>query len=385
MEAPQRRVGSVTKRIAVLTTGRQDWGILRSTCVALKGRCDLKIWAAGMACDPQFGDVSVHIAAEGFAVTRLPWAHREGFPEEALADASRLIGGALKSSRCDALVLVGDRFETAAAALAATVLAVPVVHLHGGEETEGAFDNALRHAITKTAHLHFVSHPRYADRILQMGEPKETVHVVGAPGLDNLHRADLPTKSELEQTLGLRLEGPVVLVTVHPETLASSPAATAVAVAAAMDAVPATYVVTLPNADPGAEEVRSVMMRAGSGPRRVAKSALGERNYWGLLKLADAVLGNSSSAVIEAPALYLPAVNVGDRQAGRIRGLNVIDVGPDAAEVADALRKALAPEFRINARREPAPFGEGTAGRKIAQALLAWSPERPPKKRFADR
>lgn len=372
----------MTKRIAVLTTGRQDWGILRSTCVALSGRCNLRIWAAGMACDPQFGDVATVIAGEGFETIRLPWSHRTDAPESALAAACTVLGKAMKDWACDALLMVGDRFETAAVALAATVLSVPVVHLHGGEETEGAFDNALRHAITKLAHLHFVSHETYAERVRQMGEPSDAVMVVGAPGLDNLRRQDLPTAAELERTLGIALEQPLVLVTVHPETLSSAPSATAIAVAAAMDAVPATYVVTLPNADPGADQVREIMKAAGSGPKRVAKTALGERNYWGLLKLADAVLGNSSSAVIEAPSLHLPAVNVGDRQAGRLRAISVIDVKPTPEAVIGGLQQALRPEFRAAARLEKPTFGDGTAGRKIADRLLAWHPQLPLRKRF---
>lgn len=377
-------MGSVSKRIAVLTTGRQDWGILRSTCLALKRRCDLQVWAGGMACDPQFGDVAARISDEGFGVTRLPWPHREDAPEEALGHAAKLVGGALRNWPCDALVLVGDRFETTAAALTATVLAVPLVHLHGGEETEGAFDNALRHAISKMAHLHFVSHELYAQRLRQMGESSDSVRVVGAPGLDNLQRSDLPTRDELELTLGIRLEAPVVLVTVHPATLSATPTAEAAAVAAAMDVVSATYVVTLPNADPGSAAVRKTMERAGAGPRRVATAALGDRNYWGLLKIADAVLGNSSSAIIEAPALYLPAVNVGERQAGRLRAANVIDVASQPGDVIIALQRALTPTFRASVREKEPPFGDGKAGLKIAEQLLAWTPSRPPRKRFVD-
>jgi UDP-N-acetylglucosamine 2-epimerase (non-hydrolysing)/GDP/UDP-N,N'-diacetylbacillosamine 2-epimerase (hydrolysing) len=217
-----------------------------------------------------------------------------------------------------------------------------------------------------------------------MGEAAESVLVVGAPGLDNLHRDDLPDRSELERLLGLSLVAPVVVVTVHPTTLAREPAADARAVAAAMAMVDATYVVTLPNTDAGAPEVRAVMLQAGTGPRRVVSSALGERGYWGLLKVADAMLGNSSSGLIEAPAVCLPVVNVGSRQAGRLRGANVVDVEPDGVVVAGALRRALAPAFRDEVRSKPALFGAGKAGQAIAEALLAWRIPRPPKKRFVD-
>lgn len=297
-------------RVTVLNTGRQDWGILRSTCYALRGRCDLRILSGGMAVLPRFGDVATSIAGEGFVVERVDWSAGSGEIEFETSAALAAIGAALRAHPCDAFVLVGDRFETAAAALAATVLGVPIVHLHGGEETEGAFDNALRHAISKQAHLHFTSHAIYAQRLVQMGEDPASVIIAGAPGLDNLQRDDLPGRAELEGSLGIELASPLVLVAVHPTTLAVDPVADARAVVAAMSAVDATYVVTLPNADPGGMGVREVLSTKRG--RLVTVEALGERRFWGVLKLADAMLGNSSSALIEAPAVALPAVNVGD-------------------------------------------------------------------------
>ncbi len=156
----------------------------------------------------------------------------------------------------DALVLAGDRLETAAAALAATLERVAIVHLHGGEVTAGAFDDQLRNAITKMAHLHLVSHPDHARRVIAMGEDPATVHVVGAPGLDSAFRSDLPDRASLEPELGRPLRAPVVLVTVHPTTLSSDPAAVVYPVITAMSAIPATYVVTLPNSDPGGAAIR---------------------------------------------------------------------------------------------------------------------------------
>jgi UDP-hydrolysing UDP-N-acetyl-D-glucosamine 2-epimerase len=259
-----------------------------------------------------------------------------------------------------------------------------VIHLHGGEETEGAIDNALRHAITKMSHLHLVSHAEYAQRIAAMGEDPASIHVVGAPGLDNIHRDDLPGREQLAAHLGLALEPPLILVTVHPTTLAADPAAEAVAVAAAMDEIPATYIVTLPNADPGNERVRSIMLEACKKPRRMAAAALGEQRYWGLLRTADAMVGNSSSAVIEAPVVALPAVNVGDRQRGRLRGANLIDCRAETAEVASALRRALDPGYRATVRAAPCPFGDGHSADEIVRILSGWAPPRPPVKRRID-
>jgi UDP-hydrolysing UDP-N-acetyl-D-glucosamine 2-epimerase len=374
------------RRLAVLTSGRQDWGILRSTCRLLLAdpQFDLQLLVGGMHCSAQFGDTQRLIEEEGFPVAeRLPW-----IPDDGAASAFDQAGGAVRTvgaalQRCDpeALVLVGDRFETAAAALAATLARVPIVHLHGGEETEGAFDNALRHAVTKMSHLHLVSHPEHARRVVALGEDPSAVHVVGAPGLDNLHRADLADRRELEAWLGTALAPPVVLVTLHPATLGGDPRREAEAVRDAMDAVEATYIITLPNSDPGWEPIRAILTAAAARPRQVAVEALGERRFWGLLRLTDALLGNSSGALIEAPALGVPAVNVGDRQKNRLRGANVLDAPAEAPALARALRTALGAAFRAKARIAPSPFGDGRSGPRIVEILRQWQPPRPPVKR----
>jgi UDP-N-acetylglucosamine 2-epimerase (non-hydrolysing)/GDP/UDP-N,N'-diacetylbacillosamine 2-epimerase (hydrolysing) len=207
------------------------------------------------------------------------------------------------------------------------------------------------------------------------------VHVVGAPGLDNLHRSDLPDRATLEAHLGLDLSPPLVLVTMHPATLVRNATEEAEAVAAAMDLVEATYVITLPNSDAGASgSVRRCMEQAASRPRRVAVDALGEMRYWALMRMADAMLGNSSSGLIEAPAVGLPVVNVGERQRGRVRGGNVLDAPAEASAIADALRTALSPSFRQAARLAPSPFGSGDSAQRILAVLRKWTPPKPPVK-----
>jgi UDP-hydrolysing UDP-N-acetyl-D-glucosamine 2-epimerase len=339
-----------------------------------------------MHCSPRFGATERGIEQEGVPVAeRLPWlAGEDPSAQQQAGAALTMVGDALARQSPDALMLVGDRLETAAAALAATLQGVPIVHLHGGEETEGAFDNALRHAITKMSHLHLVSHPLHARRVVAMGEDPAAVHVVGAPGLDNAHRDDLPAAAELEQRLGLRLTPPVVLVTLHPSTLGGQPEAEAAALAASMDEVEATYLVSLPNSDPGSEILREALRRAGSRPRRAVAEALGERFYWGLMRQASAILGNSSSALIEAPLLGLPAVNLGHRQKGRLRGRNVIDVPFEASRIAAALRQALDPRFRAGLAGETGPYGDGRSAERIVRILRAWTPPRPAIKRLAE-
>lgn len=376
-------IPAAPKRIAVLTSGRQDWGILRSTCAALAAdpAFELRLLVGGMHCSARFGSTERLIAEEGFQVAaRLPWDVDASSAAEQSAAALSLVAAALELQRPAALLLVGDRFETAAAALAATLAKVAIVHLHGGEETEGAFDNALRHAITKLSHLHLVSHPEHAARVRAMGEDPAAIHVVGAPGLDNLRRADLAGREELEAFLGLPLEPPVVLVTLHPATLAEDAAAEARALVAAMDEIPATYVVTLPNTDPGGDAVGDLLRAAARRARRCAVAALGERRYWGLLRIADAVAGNSSSALIEAPAVALPAVNVGDRQKGRHREANVVDVPAEPGAIVEGLRRALEPAFRAELRRTPPTLGDGRACERIVAILRDWRCPSPPRK-----
>jgi UDP-hydrolysing UDP-N-acetyl-D-glucosamine 2-epimerase len=374
-----------TRVIAVLTTGRQDWGILRSTCVAIRATdgLELRLLAGGMHLSAAHGSTVRLLRDDGFAPNvEIAWIDDPATQAAHQAGAAlERIGEDLAAHRPDAIVLAGDRFETAAAALAATLARVPIVHLHGGEQTLGAFDDALRHAITKLSHLHLVSEPEHAARVIALGEDPATVHVVGAPGLDNADRPDLPDRAALAADLGISLEPPVVIVTLHPETLGTGPDGLSDAVITAMDTIPATYVVTLPNSDPDADRIRTRLLDATAGhPRRVAVEALGERRFWGLLRTADAMLGNSSSAIVEAPAVGLPAVNVGDRQRGRHRGSNVIDAAPDGSAVTAALARALDPATRKAALEGRPPLADGRVGERIARIIAAWEPPVPPRK-----
>lgn len=377
------------RRIAVLTTGRQDWGILRSTCIAMAESPDLEITllVGGMHLSDRHGRTVDLIRGDGFSpAAELDWLS-ETLEEDPPAShqagrALELVAAALRENPVDALVLVGDRLETAAAALAATLERVPIVHLHGGEVTEGAFDDQLRNAITKLAHLHLVSHVDYGRRIVAMGEDPATVHVVGSPGLDAAFRGDLPDRSALEQELGRPLPAPLVLVTVHPATLEADPAAVVHPVIAAMRAVPATYVVTLPNPDPGGTRIRRAWLdldRDEAGAPLVLE-ALGEIRYWGLMRIADAMLGNSSSGILEAPAIDLPVVNVGDRQAGRRREANVIDCPAEPAAIEAALLRALDPAFRSKVAAIHPATTDGRVGERIAAIIGEWSPPSPPRK-----
>lgn len=377
------------RTIAVLTSGRQDWTIVRSTCLELRARpgLSLRLLVGGMHLSARHGRSVDLVRADGFIPdAELAWLDdMVDTPADTPADAQAaaalaLVGRELRERQPDALLLAGDRLETAAAAVAATVTRVPIVHLHGGEQTGGAFDDALRHAITKLSHLHLVSHEEHARRVAALGEDPATIHVVGAPGLDAAFRPDLAGRAELEAALGIALHPPVIVVTVHPATLEPDPSAVVDPVVRAMDRVRATYVITLPNADPGNAPIRDALLAAASAPGRAAVAALGERRYWGLLRLADAMLGNSSSGIVEAPALDLPAVDVGERQRGRRREANVLSVPAEAEAVAGALRQALEPGTRAAIAARHPVLADGRAGQRIADIIAAWDPLHPPRK-----
>jgi UDP-hydrolysing UDP-N-acetyl-D-glucosamine 2-epimerase len=250
------------------------------------------------------------------------------------------------------------------------LVGVPVAHIGGGESSEGALDESVRHAVTKLSHLHFVAAEPFGRLVVQLGEEPWRVHVVGALGVDNLARLSLLDRAELESALELRLAFPTIAVTYHPVTL--SPDGTAAGLEALLtaldDAYPeATLVFTEPNADPGGRGVRHRLRQyaaARTGPT-ASFGTLGQLRYLSLLRHADVVLGNSSSGIIEAPALGTPTVNVGDRQRGRLRAPSVIDVADTASSIVDGLRRALDPPLRSVA----SPYGrEGTA-RRIAEVL----------------
>jgi len=345
------------------------------------------ILAGGMACSPDHGRIAEAILKAGLPLSEeLPWDVEAPAPVQS-TQAIECVANALSRIGPEALVLLGDRFETAAAALSATVQAVPIVHLCGGEETEGAIDNALRHAITKLSHLHLVTHDEYAQRVLAMGEDPSSVHVVGSLSVDAIVGSALPDQAALELSLGIRLKPPVGLVTVHPTTLSTGEDIDEVgAVIGALEQYPATWIITLPNADPGNSTIRERLSDfADRWPDVHAFAALGEQRYLALLAQAFVVLGNSSSGMTEAPILGVPTVNVGDRQKGRLRFPSIIDVHPATPAILDAVRRVRDTTFVSTVKQMVRPYGDGHASDRIHEILLAWTPPCPPRKQFHHR
>ena len=268
-------------------------------------------------------------------------------------------------------MVLGDRFEMLAAAVAALPFALPVAHIHGGEVTEGAMDNQIRHAISKLAHLHFVSAPVHADRLVRMDEEPWRIHMVGAPGLDRLQSTPPMTRKKLARQLGLPLADPWIIVTFHPVTLEHRDTGRHVEeLVAALETVAGGVVVTYPNADTAHRTIIDALEGfARRCPHVRLVPSLGDRAYVSLLEHAAAMVGNSSSGLIEAPSFGLPVVNIGSRQRGRLRGANVIDVGYDRDEILRGIEAALAPGFRERLRDAPNPYGDGHAAPRIVEIL----------------
>jgi UDP-N-acetylglucosamine 2-epimerase (non-hydrolysing) len=376
----------VTRRIAVVTGGRPDYGLLRWLLQDLHDspECELQLIATGMHLVAEFGRTVDEIRADGLPIaaevdmlvegdSRLATAHSSGRGVIGCADAFDRL-------RPDLIVLLGDRFEILAAAQAAMLLAIPIAHIHGGEVTEGSMDEFIRHAITKMASLHFVSAGLFRDRLVRMGELPERVFTVGAIGLDQFVRAPLPAREELLSNLQLNTAEPFFIATYHAATRSErDPVADVTAMLRAIDRFPRHQVViTHANADPGGYAINEALRQYvdGRNDRRARLVAsLGSRAYLAAVQHADAVIGNSSSGLIEAPAVGTPTVNIGPRQKGRPRAATVIDCDEEESSIAAAIQRALDPNFKQAAAGSEPPYGRpGNAAGQIVRALLEANP-----------
>jgi UDP-hydrolysing UDP-N-acetyl-D-glucosamine 2-epimerase len=365
-------------RICVLTATRAEYGLLSGLLRELDDReeVELQLVVSGTHLAPEFGRTAGLIDADGFraaaTVEMLLSSDTDVGAAKSLGLAVMGLAEALGRLRPDVLVLLGDRYEILAAAGAAALLSIPVAHIGGGESSEGALDESVRHAVTKLSHLHLVAAEPFARRVTQLGEEPWRVHVVGALGIDNIVRLRLLDRSALQGALGVALGSPTIAVTYHPATLSHDGTAAGLdAVLAALDACPqATVVFTEPNADPGGYAIRRRIQQYVAdrrGPTAIF-GTLGQVPYLSLLQHADVVLGNSSSGIIEAPALGTPTVNVGDRQRGRLRAPSVLDVGETPADVVSGLRRAL--DLDLASRTGASPYGCGGAAARIADLLV---------------
>jgi len=365
------------RTIGVVTVARSDYGIYRPLLQKIAADPDLRlqIYVAGGHLSAAQGLTLKQIEADGYAiVARLDTLLPSDAPEaisQSIGLGVSAFAQAFSISRPDILVVLGDRFDMYVAALAALPFKLPVLHIHGGEVTEGAIDDSLRHSLTKLSHLHCVASKEYARRVLQLGEEPWRVTVSGALSLDNLSTVARLSRAELEERWKLKLDQPFLLATFHPVTLEFEKTAWhAEQFLSALETINLPVIATLPNIDTYGQIIIDQMKRhSKTHPTFQLVDSLGVQGYFSLMTLAAAMAGNSSSGILEAPSFKLPVVNVGTRQKGRTRAANVIDVDYCSSDIVAGLQRALSTEFRAKLSDMRSPFEYGNAAEIILQRL----------------
>lgn len=381
------------RKIAVITGTRAEYGLLYWTMKELQQRDNvtLQLIVTGAHLSHAHGYTVKQIEKDGFTIdARVDMQ----LGEDTALDITRSMGlciegvaKALADLAPDMVVILGDRYEMLAAASAALMLMIPIAHMHGGEVTQGAIDESIRHAITKMSYWHFATAEAYAQRILQLGEDKNRVFVSGAPGIDNIARLPLLSREDLEKTVGIPLVSPILLCTFHPETLSPQPVAEQIEqFTQALHAFPnATLIITGANADTGGKFINNSLQQfVHQHPNSVLHASLGSLNYLSAMKYADVIVGNSSSGMIEAPALGKVTVNIGDRQKGRIRTAGIIDCACDQKAIVAAIQKAIGGDFRNNIGISKAFGIPGSVAIFVADSLASLSIPARPNKAFHD-
>jgi len=362
------------RTIGIVTTSRADFGIYRPLVrlILQDPALRLHLVVSGTHLSPEFGSTIREIEDEGIPVgDRVAMLLSSDSPEGIAKSMGLGVIGFAQSyamNRPDILLVLGDRFEMHAAALAALPFKIPVAHIHGGEITEGAIDDALRHSITKLSHLHFVSTKEYAQRVMQLGEEPWRVTVSGAPSLDNLRDFEPLELDELEARVGMALtKRGFLLVTFHPVTYEYERAVEqSEELLAAIDAVEMPALITLPNADTAGRQVRDRLLKyASSNFKAGAVENLGTQAYFSAMSYAAAMVGNSSSGLLEAPSFGLPVVNIGTRQAGRLTSPNVVDAQCKRKDIQSSILRAVSAEFRKSLKNMSNPNGDGLASESI--------------------
>ena len=368
----------MSRKICVVTGSRAEFGLMRWLMQGLSdaSALELQTVVTGTHLSAAHGMTINEIIDSGFHIDGRVHLDLQDDGRAAIAAATgqattKLAAEFLRLSP-NIIVVLGDRFEVLAAASAALICGIPVAHLHGGEVTEGAFDESIRHAVTKMSHLHFVAADAYARRVVQLGENPDHVFTVGALGLDAIENESLLSREELQGALNFTLGAKNYIVTYHPETIESAnPVEQLDELLRALDTLTDTHIVfTQPNADPGGQALTNHLTEfVATRPHTRLYQSLGHKRYLSCLKEFDAVIGNSSSGLIEAPSLHTATINIGDRQKGRLRAASVIDCAPDYQSISRALSRLSSDDFAKDIRMFDNPYGRAGASKQIIDVL----------------
>lgn len=365
------------KRIGIMTGTRAEYGLLKSLMQEINKDNDLELYliVSGMHLSPEFGMTYKEIQEDGFEINAKVEMLLSSDSPAGISKSIGLgvIGFADEFQRADLdmLILLGDRYEALSAAISAMVMRIPIAHLHGGELTEGAIDEGIRHSITKMSYLHFTSTEEYRRRVIQLGENPERVFCVGAIGVENIKKINLMTKEELERSIHFEIDENTVIVTYHPVTLENNTVEEQfLNLLEVLDRNPKIRMIfTKANADTNGRIVNELIDKyaAQNSERACAFTSLGQKRYLSALKYCRIVIGNSSSGIIEAPSFGKPIINIGDRQKGRICADSVINCGYTQQEIQRAMETALTEEFENKARNCRNPYEkENTAANIIS-------------------
>ena len=371
------------KRVCIVTGTRAEYGLLYWLLKEIQEDQDLKLQviATGTHLSPEFGLTYKTIEQDGFTITSKVEMQ---LSSDSAVGITKSIGlgvigfaDAFEQIKPDIVVVLGDRYEILAACQAALIANIPIAHLHGGETTEGAFDEAIRHSITKMAYLHFVAAEPYKKRVIQLGESPDRVFNFGAPGLDHLKKTRLYGRDEFEKSIDFPLGETNFLITYHPVTMQKQSATGAVEqMLTALDDFPESHIIyTGQNSDPDGRIIGEKIQQyvKNNSQRCVFFKSLGQLRYLSAIKNVDAVIGNSSSGLLEAPVFKKPTVNIGDRQKGRLKASSVIDCGENADEIKLAITKALSKAFQATLSSVTSLYGMGDVSSQIKNVLKCFN------------
>ena len=366
------------KRICVITSTRADYGLLKALLEDIEKSkvLSLQLVVSGTHLSPIHGMTIKEIEQDNFKIdAQVEVVQKNDDVSDICKSISEGIEGfseVFKTLSPDMLLVLGDRYEILSAVISATIAKIPIAHLHGGEVTMGAYDEVFRHAITKMSHLHFVAAKDYENRVIQLGENPNKVFCVGGLGTDSISRTELFTKKELSEQIGIEFDCPMLLVTYHPVTLSKQAgfADLETLLKALEDFTDCKIIFTMSNADTdGLKITNKIKTFVKKNKNTYFFSSLGQKKYFSCLNYFDALIGNSSSGLLEAPSFRIPAINIGPRQEGRLKADSVINCEPDEKEIRSAIEKGLSNDFKINLKKVKNPYGDGGASSKILKII----------------